>query len=88
MFHGHLLKGDALDEACEGTNVDKFLDRRKSRYTDFARTHLLQRVGPSGLTSQAPARAAGSRPRPRTLERSQQRPWIVPGGEGTSAGAS
>ena len=45
MFHGHLLRGDALDEACEGTDADEFLDRRKGRYTNFARTHLLQRVG-------------------------------------------
>ena len=88
MFHGHLLRGDALDEACEGTDADEFLDRRKGRYTDLARTQLLQRVGPSGSTSQAPARAAGPRPRPRTLERSQQRPRTVPDGEGTLTGAS
>ena len=42
MFHGHLLRGDALDEACEGTDADEFLDRRKGRYIDFAYTHLLQ----------------------------------------------
>ena len=41
MFHGHLLKGDALDEACEGMDADEFLDRRKGRYVDFSRTHLL-----------------------------------------------
>ena len=88
MFHGHLLRGDALDEAYEGTDADEFLDLRKGRYTNFARTHLVQRVGPSGSTSQAPARAAGPHPRPRTLERSQQCPRTVPGGEGTLIGAS
>ena len=72
MFHGHLLRGDALDEACEGMDADEFLNRRKGRYADFARTHLLQRVGPGASTSQAPARAAVPRSRPRTLERSQQ----------------
>ena len=51
MFHTHLLRGDALDEACEGMDADKLLDRRKGRYADFARTHLLQLVGPGSLTS-------------------------------------
>ena len=87
MFHAHLLRGDALDEACAGEDVNELLDRRKGRYTDLARTHLLQRVGPSASTSQAPARAAVPRSRPRTLERSQQHPRTVPGGEGTSNGA-
>ena len=82
-----MLKGDALDEACEGTDADELLDRRKGRYVDFAHTHLLQRVGPSASTSQAPARVVVSHSRPRTLERSQQRPRTASGGEGTSTGA-
>ena len=86
MFHGHLLRDEALYEACEGMDADEFLDRRKGRYVDFARTHMLQRVGPSTLTSQAPARAVVPRYRPRTLERSQQRPRTTRGGEGTSIG--
>ena len=84
MFHAHLLRGDALDEACAGEDVDELLDRRKGRYSDFARTHLLQRVGPSASTSQAPTRAAVPRSRPRTLERSQHRPRTVSGKEGAS----
>ena len=82
-----MLKGDALDEACTGEDVDELLDRRKGRYTDFARTHLLQRVGPSASTSQAPTRVAVPHSRPHTLERSQQCPRTVSGGEGTSTGA-
>ena len=54
MFHGHLLRDEALDEACEGEAADELLDRRKGRYVDFAHTHLLQRVGPDVSTSQAP----------------------------------
>ena len=85
MFHAHLLKGDALDEACAGEDVDELLDRRKGRYSDFACTHLLQVVGPNTLTSQTPARAAAPHSRPRTLERPQQCPQTVPGGEATTA---
>ena len=29
MFHGHLLKDEALDEACEGMDADELLDQRK-----------------------------------------------------------
>ena len=87
MFHGHLLRDEALDEACEGMDADELLDRRKGQYTDFARTHLLQRVGPITSTSQAPARVAATRPRPRTLKMSQQRPQTASGGEGNSIGA-
>ena len=86
MFHVHLVRGDALDEACMGEDVDELLDRRKGRYVDFARTHLLQRVSPLASTSQAPARVATAHPRSRTLERSQQRPRTTPGREGTSTG--
>ena len=71
MFHGHLLRDEALNEACEGMDANELLNRRKGRYVDFAHTHLLQRVGPSASTSQAPARVAVPRSRPRTLERSQ-----------------
>ena len=84
IFHAHLLRGDALDEACEGMEADELLDWKKGRYTDFTRTHLLQRVGPIASTSQAPTRVAATHPRPRTLERSQQRPRTTLGGEGTS----
>ena len=87
MFHAHLLRGDALDKACAGMDADELLDRIKGRYVDFSRTHLLQRVGPSASTSQAPARAAVPRSRPHTLERSQQHPRTVSGGEGTSTDA-
>ena len=80
MFHAHLLRGDALDEACAGEDVDEFLDRSKSRYSDFSRTHLLQRVGSDTSTSQAPVRAAIPRSRPRTLERPQHSPRTVPSG--------
>ena len=45
-------------------------------------------MGPSASTSQTLARIAVPRSRPRTLERSQQRPQTVSGGEGTSIGAS
>ena len=41
MFHAHLLRGDALDKACAGEDVDELLDQRKGRYADFTRTHLL-----------------------------------------------
>ena len=58
MFHGHLLRGEALDKACEGEDIDELLDWRKGRYAEFTRTHLKQRVGPGTSTSQAPARAA------------------------------
>ena len=42
MFHGHLLRDEALNEACEGEDADKLLDQRKGRYADFFHTHLLQ----------------------------------------------
>ena len=67
MFHGHLLRDEALDEACEGKDADELLEWRKGRYADFAHTHLLQRVGLDASTSQAPVRMAVSRSRPRTL---------------------
>ena len=41
MFQWHLLRDEALNEACEGMDADELLDRRKGRYVDFARTHLL-----------------------------------------------
>ena len=87
MFHGHLLRDEALDEACEGMDADELLDLRKGQYVDFACTHLLQRVGPSASTSQAPTRVAVPRSRSHTWERSQQRPRTVSGGERTSTGA-
>ena len=60
IFHTHLLRGDALDEACLGEDADELRDRSKHRYSEFARTHLLQRVGLAASTSQAPARALDS----------------------------
>ena len=57
MFHTHMLRGDALDEAWSKEDADEFRDRSKRRYSKFARTHLLQRVGPVASTSQAPAKA-------------------------------
>ena len=47
MFHAHLLKGDALDEACLGEDADELCDMRKHRYSEFTCAHLLQRVGPA-----------------------------------------
>ena len=54
MFHAHLLRGDALDAARRGADADELRDRSKRRYQEFARAHLLQRVGPGISTSQAP----------------------------------
>ena len=41
MFHGHLLRDEALDKACEGMDADELLDQKKGRDVDFSRTHLL-----------------------------------------------
>ena len=60
MFHTHLFRGDALDEACLGEDADELCDRRKCRYSEFAHAHLLQRVAPAASTSQAIARGSAS----------------------------
>ena len=41
IFHDHLLRGDTLDELCSGEDVDELYNRRKCRYSEFARAHLL-----------------------------------------------
>ena len=51
IFHTHLLRGDALDEAYLGEDADELYDRRKHRYIKFACAHLLQRVAPAASTS-------------------------------------
>ena len=60
MFYTHLLRGDALNEACTGEDADELCDRSKHRYSEFTRTHLLQRVRPDASTPQAPIRALDS----------------------------
>ena len=45
MFHTHLLRGEALAIAYQGTNADEVCDRSKRRYLEFTRAQLLQRVG-------------------------------------------
>ena len=60
MFHTHLLRGDAIDEVCLREDADEFWDKSKRRYSEFARVHLLQRVGPTASTSQAPTRGLAS----------------------------
>ena len=54
MFHGHSLQGDALGAARGGVDADELRDRSKRRYQEFARAHLLQRVGPNASSSRAP----------------------------------
>ena len=41
MFHTHLLRGDALDKAYLGKDIDELCDRREHRYSEFAHAHLL-----------------------------------------------
>ena len=60
IFHTYLLRGDGLDEACLGEDADELCDRRKRRYSEFTRAHLLQRIGPAAFTSQVPARGSAS----------------------------
>ena len=42
MFHGHLLRGEALAAALRGTDAEGLYDMSRHRYLDFARTQLLQ----------------------------------------------
>ena len=46
MLCAHLLEGEELDQAFEGEDADgdELRARRRSQYTDFVRTRLLQRV--------------------------------------------
>ena len=60
MFYTHLLRGDALDEACLGEDTDELSNKRKRHYLEFARAHLLKRVAPAASTSQAPTRGSAS----------------------------
>ena len=123
IFHGHLLRGEALAAALRGVDAEGLCEMSRHRYLEFARAQLLQRVSPAAsppqvaaggsstqvnllfwliytaflripidriftilFHSQVPARAP-VRPRPRALERPQQRPRVATAGEGTSAGA-
>ena len=47
MFHAHLLRGEALAAALQGTDADELCDRSKRRYHEFVRAQLLQHVGPA-----------------------------------------
>ena len=47
MFHGHLLRGEALAVALRETDAEGLYDMSRRRYLDFARTQLLQRVSPT-----------------------------------------
>ena len=42
VFHGHLLRGEALAAALRGTDAEGLYDMSRHRYLDFARTQLLQ----------------------------------------------
>ena len=44
MLWAHLLDGEELEQALRGQDADKFHERRRSQYSDFIRTHLLQRI--------------------------------------------
>ena len=58
MFHGHLLRGEALAATLRGTDADGLCDMSQRRYLDFARVQLLQRVSPAA--SPPPTAAGGS----------------------------
>ena len=59
IFHGHLLRGEALAAALRGTDAEGLYDMSRRRYLDFARTQLLQRVSPA---ASPPQTAAGGSP--------------------------
>ena len=44
MLWAHLLDGEELEQALRGQDADGFRERRRSQYSDFVRTRLLQRV--------------------------------------------
>ena len=43
MLWAHLLEGEELEQAFRGQGADE-LHERRSQYSDFIRTHLLQRI--------------------------------------------
>ena len=44
MLWDHLLEGEELEQALRGQDADEFRERRRSQYSDFIRTRLLQRI--------------------------------------------
>ena len=44
MMWAHLLEGQELEQALRGQDADGFRERRRSQYSDFIRTRLLQRI--------------------------------------------
>ena len=44
MLWAHLLEGEELEQAFRGRGADELRERRRSQYSDFIRTHLLQRI--------------------------------------------
>ena len=46
MLWAHLLEGEELDHAFDGKGADDedLRERRRSQYSDFIRTQLLQRI--------------------------------------------
>ena len=46
MLWAHLLEGEELDQAFQGDFADDYelRNRRRSQYSDFIRTQLLQRI--------------------------------------------
>ena len=66
MFHAHLLRGEALAAALQGTDADELCDRSKRRYHEFARAQLLQHVGPASPLFQDTAGGSSSQVNPLT----------------------
>ena len=44
MLWAHLLERQELERALRGQDADGFRERRRSQYSDFIRTRLLQRI--------------------------------------------
>ena len=44
ILWAHLLEGQELEQALRGQDADGFRERRRSQYSDFIRTRLLQRI--------------------------------------------
>ena len=55
VFHGHLLRGEALAAALRGTDAEGLYNISRRCYLDFARTQLLQRVSPAASPPQTTA---------------------------------
>ena len=51
IFWAYLLEGEDLDRTCEEVDTLVFCERKRSQYTDFVQTHLLQRVPLDASTS-------------------------------------